>query len=211
MLDTLILHPWLIALIWGAMYVFDYGSTVWLARAYQNTLNRYVVYEHGVELNPNLAKQIASGKLVSVRFVLMLAFVLAIILLSSLLLNFFLGYYFVEFLAGALLLTWSFVNSRHLRNYAFVWFLRRRPAAVGGRQEFSYWMMQKLLSAEALVWSLLFLLLFVLTWRIFFLAGTITCLSLSLRAYRLANRKFASSNGTPAAAGSKSDATRSNG
>jgi Flp pilus assembly protein TadB len=100
------------------------------------------------------------------------------------------GYYFTEFLAGVLLLTWSFVNSRHLRNYAYVWFLGRKPDALKGRQEQSYWFMQKLLSSEALTFGLLCLFLTLLTWRIFFLAGALSCFSLALRAYRLANRKF---------------------
>ena len=201
MLDTLILHPWMIALIWAAMYIFDYGSTLWLKSAYQTTLSRYVVYERGVELNPNLEKEIARGRIISPKFVLLLAIVVAIVLLSSLV-----GYLFVEFLAGALLLTWSFVNSRHIRNYAYVWFLRRRPDALGGRQVFSYWIMQKMLSAEALAFGLIFLFLTVLTWRIFFLAGAMTCLAVSLRAYRLANRKFPTPAPAEAKAGSEPDA-----
>ena len=101
-----------------------------------------------------------------------------------------LEYLFDEFLAGALLLTWAFINSRHLRNYAFVWFLRRRPDGLKGRQEYSYWFMQRLLASEALIFGLLYFFLMFLTWRIFFLAGALACLGLALRAYRLANRKF---------------------
>ncbi len=201
MLDTLLVYPWLIALVWGAMYVFDYGSTVWLAGAYQATLRHYVVYERGVELNPNFEKEIATRKRFSPKFVVLLCIVVAIVLLSPLV-----GYFFVEFLAGALLLTWSFVNSRHLRNYALVWFLRRRPSAIEGQQKFSYWMMQKMLSAEAFAFALLLLFLTILTWRIFFLAGAMTCLALTLRAYRLANRKFPAPAPVAANAGPKPDA-----
>jgi hypothetical protein len=107
----------------------------------------------------------------------------------------FLGYLFTEFLAGALLLTWCFVDSRHFRNYAYVWFLRRKPDALGGHQQLSYWLMQKNLSADALAFSLVYLFLALLTFRIFFLAGALVCLSLALRAYRLANRKFPASAG----------------
>jgi hypothetical protein len=167
------------------MYIFDYASTLWLARAYQTTLSKYVVFEHGVELNPNFEREIAGRRGFSPKFVLLLALVVVIILLSP-----WAGYYFGEFLAGALLLTWSFVNSRHLRNYFYVWFLRRKPEALKGRQEQSYWFMQKMLSSEAFAWGLLYLCLFFLTWRIFFLAGALTCWALTLRAYWLANRKF---------------------
>src|SRR5512138_2477915 len=130
MLDLLISNPWLLALIWAVMYIFDYASTLWLAKAYETTLSRYVLYEHGVELNPNFEKEVAGHRRLSPKFALLLALVVVLILLSPVV-----GYLFTEFFAGALLLTWSFVNARHLRNYAYAWFMKRRPEAVKGRQE----------------------------------------------------------------------------
>ncbi len=185
MLDLLISNPWLLALIWAAMYIFDYASTLWLVQIYEHLSSRYVLYEHGPELNPNFEKEIASRKRFSPKFLLALALVIVIILLSP-----FVGRLFTEFLAGATLLTWSFVDIRHLRNYGYVWFLKRKPEALDGQQRQSYWFMQKMLSADALTFSLLYLFLALLTFRLFFLAGTLTCLALALRAYRLANRKF---------------------
>jgi hypothetical protein len=185
MLDFLISNPWLLALIWAAMYVFDYSSTLWLVHAYETTFSRYIHYEHGLELNPNLEKEIASRKRFSPKFMLLLSLVVAIILLSPLV-----GRLFTEFLAGATLLTWSFVNIRHLRNYAYVWFMKRKPDAIGGQQTQSYWYMQKMLSADAFTFGLLYLFLALLTLRIFFFAGAATCIALALRAYRLAYRKF---------------------
>ncbi len=185
MLDVLIYNPWLLALIWAAMYIFDYASTLWLAKEYRSTFSRYVLYEHGVELNPNFEREIAGQKSLSPKFALLLALVVGIILLSPVV-----GYLFTEFLAGAVLLMWSFINSRHLRNYLYAWFVRQRPEALRGRQEQSYWFMQRMLAAEALVFSLLYFFLTLLTLRVFFLAGALTCLALAIRAYRLANRKF---------------------
>jgi hypothetical protein len=172
------------------MYVFDYGSTLWLAQLYETTFSRYVLYEHGVELNPNFEKEIAGRKKFSPKFLLALALVIVIVLLSP-----FVGYLFTEFLAGALLLTWSFVDIRHLRNYGYALILRRRPDAIYGQQKQSYWFMQRMLSADALTFALLCFFLTLLTFRIFFLAGTLTCLALALRAYWLANRKFAPERG----------------
>lgn len=185
MLDLLVYNPWLLALLWGGMYIFDYASTLWLAKTYQTTFSRYVLYEHGVELNPNFEKEIAEQKGFSLKFIILLLLVVVIILLSPVV-----STLLTEFLAGALLLTWSFINARHLRNYAYACFVRRKPEALAGRQEQSYWFMQKMLSAEALVFTLLYLFLAFLTFRLFFLGGAVTCLALSLRAYRLANRKF---------------------
>ena len=185
MLDLLISHTWAIAILWAALYIFDYASTLWLARVYRTTLSKYIFYEGGVELNPNFEKEIARGQLPSPRFILLVVLVLLMVLFSWLL-----GAYVVEFLAGALLLTWLFVDSRHLRNYAYVWFLRRKPDSLKGRSEYSYWLMQKLLSSEAFTFSLLYLFLSLLTWRLFFLAGVLTCLSFAIRQNRLANRKL---------------------
>ncbi len=185
MLDLLVYNPGLLALLWGGMYIFDYASTLWLAKTYRTTFSRYVVYEHGVELNPNFEKEIATQRGFSPKFIILLLLVVVIILLSPVV-----SYLLTEFLAGALLLTWSFVNARHLRNYAYAWFIRQKPDALAGRQEQSYWFMQKMLSAEAGVFALLYLFLAVLTFRLFFLAGAVTCLAVCLRSYRLANRKF---------------------
>jgi hypothetical protein len=183
-LDLLISNTWMIAILWVVLYVFDYASTLWLARVYRTTLSKYVFYEGGVELNPNFEREISRGQGPSPRFIVLLSLVLIIVLFSWLL-----GGYFVEFLAGALLLSWFFIDQRHLRNYAFVWFLRRKPDSLEGRSEYSYWLMQKMLSSEAFIFSLLFLFLAVLTWRLFFLAGVLTCLSFAIRHNRLANRK----------------------
>ena len=190
MLDFLIDRPWLLALIWAGMYVFDYASTVWLGRAYRSMLSKYVVFERGVELNPNFEREIARGKGLSLKFVLLLLLVVVIILLSPII-----GYNFMEFLAGALLLAWSFVNSRHIRNYIYVGLLRNKPDALGGQQVQSYWFMQKTLAGDALTWGLFYLFLFVLTWRLFFLAGVLTCGAIALRALLLANRKFKAKDG----------------
>ena len=192
MLDFLISNTWAIAILWIALYVFDYASTLWLARVYRTTLSSYIHYEGGVELNPNFEQEIARGQMPSPRFILLLALVLLIVLFSWLL-----GVYFVEFLAGALLLTWVFVDSRHLRNYAFIRFLRRKPDSLKGRSEYSYWLMQKTISSEAFTFSLFYLFLALLTLRLFFLAGVVTCLSFALRHNRLANRKLSTTPTRP--------------
>ncbi len=98
----------------------------------------------------------------------------------------------LELASGASLLTWVFIDLRHLKNYAFVGFLRRRPESLKGQHQYSYWLMQRLVSTEALGFALLYLFLAFLTWRVFFLMGALTCLALATRHYRLANRKLPS-------------------
>jgi hypothetical protein len=185
MLDFMIFHPWVVALLWLGLYIFDYASTLWLAGVYQTLLSRHIVYEGGVELNPNFEKKIARRQGPGPKFIALVVLILVIVLFSGLL-----GIYFVEFLAGALLLSWIFVDFRHLRNYAHVRFLRRRPESLKGRTEYSYWLTQKMFSSEAFTFSLLYLFLALLTLRLFFLAGALACLSFALRHSRLANRKL---------------------
>ena len=43
MLDILVLNTWLIAVLWAALYIFDYASTLWLAGVYRTTLSKYIV------------------------------------------------------------------------------------------------------------------------------------------------------------------------
>ena len=62
MLNFLISNTWVIAVLWLALYIFDYASTLWLARVYQTTLIRHIFYEGGVELNPNFEQEIARGR-----------------------------------------------------------------------------------------------------------------------------------------------------
>ncbi len=85
MLDYLLVHTWALAVLWAAMYAFDYLSTLWLARAYETTISRYLLYEHGVELNPTLEKAIASRRLPGLRVFVSLALVFLMVLLSPLL------------------------------------------------------------------------------------------------------------------------------
>lgn len=185
MLDVLSSNSLIVAVLWAAMYVFDYASTLWLARAYQSTLNRYVIYEGGIELNPVFEKEIARQRTISPKFVFALTLYFLIILLSG-----FTWPIALEITSGASLLTWAFIDLRHLRNYAFVWFLRRKPDSLKGQQQYTYWLMQKLVSTEAFGFALLYFFLALLTWRVFFAMGALTCLALAIRHYRLANRKL---------------------
>jgi hypothetical protein len=185
MLDALLSNPWLIAVLWSAMYIFDYASTLWLAHAYQTTISRYSIYEGGVELNPVFEKEIARRQSISPKFIAALILYDLVILLSGLI-----NFFAVEVVAGATLLTWIFIDLRHLRNYFYVGFLRAKPESLQGQLRYSYWLLQRLISAEALGFALMYGFFALLTGRVFFLMGAITCAALALRQYRLANRKL---------------------
>jgi hypothetical protein len=183
-LDTLLSYPWLVALVWIGLALFDYVSTRWLARAYRSVLSRNVVFEGGVELNPVFEKEVAGGRAISLRYVLSLVFYFAIFLFTG-----WAGRPFVELIAGGLLLTWIFIDLRHLHNYAYTWHLRLRPESLQGRVEYSYWLLQRLVSIDAFNFVILYGLLALLTGRLFFVAGALGCSALALRHYRLAKRE----------------------
>jgi hypothetical protein len=187
MLDPLLSNSLNVAVIWAAMYIFDFASTFWLAGAYRDILSKYNIYEGGVELNPVFEKEIARRQKINLKFLAALVIYFLVILFSI-----YVGRLFLEFIAGALLLTWLFIDLRHLRNYGYVGLLRRKPDAIktgNGPNTLSYWVLQRLISLDAINFSLLCLLLAILTFRLFFLGGMSTCLALALRHWRLANRK----------------------
>jgi hypothetical protein len=138
-----------------------------------------------VELNPVHEKQIAQGRPLSLKYILGTAVYFLIILLTTLA-----GRGFTELMAGGLLLTWIFIDMRHLHNYAYAWNLRLRPDSLKGRVEYSYWLLQRLVSIDAFNFVILYLLLALLTGRLFFVAGALGCSALALRHYRLSGRKL---------------------
>jgi hypothetical protein len=188
MLDLLLGNSLFVAIIWAVMYIFDYASTLWLAGAYQDVLSKYTLYEGGIELNPVFEKEIARRRVASPKFVAALILYFLVLLMSP-----FIAESFLEFIAGALLLTWVFVDSRHVKNYIYIWLLRKKPEAIkiqGGPQILSYWMMQRLISLDAIIFGIFYLILAALTFRMFFFAGMIMCFALALRHWLLANRKI---------------------
>jgi len=185
-IDWLVGHVWFATLLWAAMYIFDYYSTIWLARTYETTLKQVHVHEHGVELNPLFEKDIARQRRLSWRFLLALGLVFPALLLLGMW-GQPLGY---EIVLGGCLLGWLFVDSRHLRNYFYVLAIRRRSGAVSGQVRTSYWLSQRVSAFDALLWGLTYLLFAFLSSRLFFLGGALTCLVLAVRQWGLADRKL---------------------
>ena len=161
---------------------------------YRSVLSHYILFEGGLELNPTFEREIARGRPVSLKYLLGLGVYVLILLLTTLA-----GRSFTELMAGGLLLTWIFVNMRHVHNYAHISSLRLRPDGMKGRLEYSYWLLQRLASIDAFNFVMLYLFLALLTGRLFFVAGALGCAALALRHYRLANRKLASGEGAAAA------------
>lgn len=201
-LDALIENPLWIALIWVGLSVTDYYATLWTQKAWPTSIGRHISNEGGLELNPRFEADIARQRGLSRRWMLgvflgvgVLLVMWGIQLIASDLasgLVLILARAALEIAAGLLLLVWLAVDSIHLRNCIFISLVRRRPDSLRGNLERSYWLNQRTLSSELLAMGAVYLVLSILAWRLFFLAGAIGCLGVALRQNRLASRRLPS-------------------
>jgi hypothetical protein len=189
MIPFLVTHPLITALIWAVMYVFDYSATIWFARLYHQSPNRHFTYEGGVEMNPVFENDVANLRLISPRFLILLSLMASMLILFGWLdrLNPLVGSF--EFMTGAFLLLWTFIDLRHLRNLYFYLHLKNRPESVDGHIRQSYWLNQRLISYDAFVFGLVYGVAWLASGQQFFLGGAFVCLVLALRHFLLANRK----------------------
>lgn len=186
MIPFLIGNPVMTISIWAVMYIFDYSSTLWFARLYRQSLYRHFTYEGGVELNPVFEKEIAGLRLVSPRF-------LVLLILMTTMLVFFGRFNQVfgnfEFMVGAFLLLWMFIDLRHIRNFYFHLHLKSRPGSVEGHIKQSYWLNQRLVAYDAFTFGVVYGLAWLVSGQQFFLGGMFVCFLLALRHFFLATRK----------------------
>ena len=182
----LLAHPILAAFIWAAMYIFDYGATIWFARLYKNSLAPHFAHEGGVEMNPVFEKDIAGLRVISPRFLVLLMILVAALVFFGTVEP---GSETFEFLIGAFLLLWTFVDLRHLRNIYFHWHLKVRPAALAGQIRQSYWLNQRLVAFDAFAFGVVCGLACLASGRLFFFGGFLVSTLLALRHFLLANRK----------------------
>jgi len=186
LISFLLVHPLLVAFVWAGMYIFDFSATLWLARLYQNNLARHFTHEGGVEMNPVFEKDIAGLRLISPRFLILLTVMTALLVFLGMLDP---GGPDFEFVMGAFLLLWSFIDLRHLRNIYFYLHLKSRPAAVDGHIRQTYWLDQRLVAYDAFAFGVVCGIAGLVSERPFFLGGLLICFLLALRHFLLANRK----------------------
>lgn len=116
LIDTLVRNPWLVAVLWGLLSIFDFVSTMLYSKAYREFLNETVQYEHGVEMNPNFEKDVRQLRWLSPRYILsMLGAVVLIGLVGT-----WMPSSWFESLAGAALLLLLITDLRHIENLCLV-------------------------------------------------------------------------------------------
>jgi hypothetical protein len=188
-LDWIIDNVWLALLLWMGLYISDYTLTLRSARLYQGGGNQHVVYEKGIELTPYYRGEIAALRGASPRFLFMLGF-------SSLLLwlIWFLGQLWgpdsllFELVMGAYLLLEVSVHMRHIRNLAY--FGRMKTSqGVRGKVEYASWLTLQISAVDLTAFAVLFLVVFLLTGRLFFAGGAIGCAVTGFKHWRLARKE----------------------
>jgi hypothetical protein len=186
LIDRLVGNSWLVAIVWGALSVFDFVATMLYSKAYREFLSETVQYEHGVEMNPNFEKDVGQLRWFSPRYIITLLSVAMLLGVAGLWLptNLF------EALAGAALLLVLITDLRHIENLSMVWFLKSDPQGFKGKIEQSYKLSQRRVAVGGFNTGVLYFLIFLLTGRIFFAGGALISILYAIRHFLLSRRNF---------------------
>ena len=186
LIDRLVENPWLISGIWVVLSLFDFSATMLYSKAYRDFLSSTVQYERGVEMNPLFEKDVQRVRWFSPRyFILMLT--------VTFLIGFAGGWFpdkVFEMLAGTVILLVLAIDLRHIENLTFVWFLKSDPEGFKGKIAQSYKLSQRRVAVNAFNIGDLYLIVFFLTGRIFFVGGTLVSFLLATRHFLLSRKKL---------------------
>lgn len=186
LIDTLVGHPWIVAILWGGLSIFDFVGTMLYSKAYREFLSATVQYEHGVEMNPNFEKDVREVRWFIPRYILSMLGVVVLIGLAGM----WMPYMWFEALAGAALLLVLITDLRHIENLSLVCFLKRDPEGFKGRIEQSYTLSQRRVAMGGFTIGALYLIVFLLTGRVFFAGGAFISILFAGRHLLLSRRKF---------------------
>ena len=126
LIDTLVGNPWLVAVLWGILSIFNFVFTMLYSQAYREFLSATVQYEHGVEMNPNFEKDVQQLRWFSPRYIFSMSSVAVLLGLVGM----WLPVIWFEALAGAALLLVLITDLRHIENLSVVWFLKSDHAEI---------------------------------------------------------------------------------
>ncbi len=186
LIDTLVENPGLVAVLWGILSLFDFVATMLYSKAYHEFLSAKFTYEGGMEMNPAFEKDVQQLSWFSPRYIISMLSVAILIILA--------GVWFptpwFETLAGAALLLVLITDLRHIENLSMVWFLKSDPEGFKGRIEQSYKLSQRRVAVGVFNIGVLYLVVCLLTQRVFFLGGGAICMLYALRHFLLSNRQL---------------------
>jgi hypothetical protein len=187
MISFFVANPPLTAIIWMVLYLLDFSLTFWCSRLYQQSLSTHIIFEGGTEMNPLFEKDVADLRPNIPRLLLTLYLVVTILNLSGKLGSKMVDF---EFLAGAALLLWVFIDLQHLRNIYLYLHVKERPEALEGQIKRTYWLDQRLIAYDAFTFSVVYGLAWSANGMRFFLGGAFACFELAAWHFYLSGRQF---------------------
>lgn len=171
-------------LIWAALYISDYYSTIACARLYR--AQDKVVFEGSYEITPIFQADVNALRRVSPRFLSVLVVSTAYLWwMRSLISPNDQAFGFYVMCLGSLFLLELTVHARHLRNW--YQFSRAMPL-LHGRIEYPRGILLRTSALELLTFAGLYAILYGVTRHPFVLGGALACAVLSVNHYRLASR-----------------------
>jgi hypothetical protein len=178
--------PWPGVILWLILYTSDYYLTIYSARGFREV--GHFQFEGSFELTPLYQKDIDALKPVSKRhiFLLILCSLLIVFIWWVTKQLFFFPWTYLLYL-GMFLLIEVAVHLRHLRNLSLIREIRR-GGGVEGQISYKKWFSYRISASELYLYSVLFLIIAVLTYSPFFLGGAITCLVTGIKHSRLAKK-----------------------
>lgn len=174
-------NPWIGMLAWTVAYISDYTITIASARKYRS--NPHLEFEGSYELTPQFENDVNALNLVSRRHILLLGLTNVILLL------FWWGFSLLgnrqgfSLILGMFLLMEVGVHFRHFRSYHLL-SLDESHGGLEGRISYRRWLLFSTSAFEFMCFSALFLLTALITNSLFFLGGSISCLSLAINHQR---------------------------
>lgn len=176
LIEPLLIHNvWLSIALWAFAYLLDYYLTLYAAQLYQTGAKEHFGFGGSYELTPYYQKEIDRLRLVSPRFLLMLALSsLAIWLVWWLAVSVLGLAELFLLLIGGLISRQLVVLARHMRN--IVLFRHARTAGnIQGRVEYTRRVTLRVSATELFAFVIIYLLISLISGSFFFLGGALAC------------------------------------
>lgn len=181
-METLLTQdPWPGLILWTLVYFSDYAMTIASARKYRS--NPHLEFEGSYELTPQFEKDVDALKPISTRHLLFLLLTNLILLVLWWLFSLLGAARGFSLILGMFLLMEVGVHFRHYRTYHSL-SLNESKGGLEGKISYRRWFLFSTSAFEFICFSALFLLTAVLTNSLFFLGGSIACLSLAINHHR---------------------------
>ncbi len=189
-IDYLVENVWLALGIWVVLYVSDYYLTIMGARRYRDGVKNHIEFEKYYELTPYFQKDINALRLFSPRFLLALALTAAgQALVWYLAVRVIHLPWLFELVMGGYILVELAIHVRHFRNLALFRFAARSQG-VEGKISYKKWLSLNVSAVEMASFAIMLLIILLLTGRLFFAGGALTCLMTGIKHSRMSAAEY---------------------